>query len=328
MSCGARTETSVCDAQITGLATQDNKPINGTKPDGTVVSNSADMHAWTFYKMTIKVHIADINRVPESGLKIQFGSKQILSSGIQIGTAAVQNIVDDDKIFFNNSVEYMNGESFLILKPTHDAFNSNIVDVSYNIDVSFLSSGGNKETADFRWFAGDENIVYIAHWYVDNRMWKETSRKPSVVFQKDGATVQARIWNAAGGYVNDLIDNKMKYDNWMYQNYYTFLSFHMTSGEAYRMKFNNGLGDIPDGSTGNMYVNTYKYIITNGSGDPKNYVSNKQGNYLIGSTFFKPLVMILLRMRVYWLISDALRMELKNALRNSDIVTLIKMLIF
>lgn len=60
MSCGARTETSVCDAQITGLATQDNKPINGTKPDGTVVSNSADMVSWTLYKMTIKVHIADI----------------------------------------------------------------------------------------------------------------------------------------------------------------------------------------------------------------------------------------------------------------------------
>lgn len=286
MSCGARTETSVCDAQITGLATQNNKPINGTKPDGTVVSNSADMHAWTFYKMTIKVHIADINRVPESGLKIQFGSKQIPSSGIQIGTAAVQNIVDDDKIFFNNSVEYMNDDTFLILKPTHDAFNSNIVDVSYNIDVSFMSTSIN-EAADFRWFAGDESIVYIAHWYIDNRMWKSNQTRPSVNYQHDGQRTSIRIWSGAGKYVNDLIDNKMKYDNWMYQNYYTFLSFHMTSDEAYRMELNNGLGDIPDGSTGNMYVNTYKYIITDGSGDPKNYVSNKEGIDRIGSTFFQ-----------------------------------------
>lgn len=288
MSCGARTETSVCDAQITGLANlRNNKPINGTKPDGTVVSNSENMVSWNMYKMTVKVHITDINKIPESGLKIQIGSKQIsYLDGILNMSAAVRNIVDDDKIFFNNSVEYMNDDTFLILKPTHDAFNSNIVDVQYNIDVSFTSTSIN-ETADFRWFAGDESIVYIAHWYVDNRMWKDPNRKPSVVFQKDGTIVHARIWNEAGGYVNDLIDNKMKYDNWMYQNYYTFLSFHMTSGEAYRMKFNNGLGDIPDGSTGNMYVNTYKYIITNGSGDPKNYVSNKQGNYLIGFTFFK-----------------------------------------
>lgn len=287
MSCGARTETSVCDAQITGLATQDNKPINGTKPDGTVVSNSADMVSWTLYKMTIKVHIADINMVPESGLKIQFGSKQIPSSGIQIGTAAVQNIVDDDKIFFNNSVEYMNGESFLILKPTHDAFNSNIVDVSYNIDVSFKSNSANNETADFRWFAGDESIVYIAHFYVDNRMWKSKDRRPRINFQNDGRANYARTWLGAGGSVNDLIDNKMKYDNWMYQNYYTFLSFHMTSDEAYRTEFNYGLGDIPDGSTGNMNVNSYEYILTNGNGDPKNYVTNyKAGGYL-GQFIFK-----------------------------------------
>lgn len=287
MSCGARTETSVCDAQITGLATQDNKPINGTKPDGTVVSNSADMVSWTLYKMTIKVHIADINMVPESGLKIQFGSKQIPSSGIQIGTAAVQNIVDDDKIFFNNSVEYMNGESFLILKPTHDAFNSNIVDVSYNIDVSFKSNSANNETADFRWFAGDESIVYIAHFYVDNRMWKSKDRRPRINFQNDGRANFARTWLGAGGSVNDLIDNKMKYDNWMYQNYYTFLSFHMTSDEAYRTEFNYGLGDIPDGSTGNMNVNSYKYGFTNGNGDPKNYVTNyKTGGYL-GRFIFK-----------------------------------------
>ena len=39
-------------------------------------------------------------------------------------------------------------------------------------------------------------------------------------------------------------------------------------------------------------------------------------------------MMILLRMRVHWLISEPLPMELKNALRNSDIVTLITMLIF
>lgn len=225
--------------------------------------------------------------VPESGLKIQFGSKQIPSSGIQIGTAAVQNIVDDDKIFFNNSVEYMNGESFLILKPTHDAFNSNIVDVSYNIDVSFKSNRANNETADFRWFAGDESIVYIAHFYVDNRMWKSKDRRPRINFQNDGSANYARTWLGAGGSVNDLIDNKMKYDNWMYQNYYTFLSFHMTSDEAYRTEFNYGLGDIPDGSTGNMNVNSHEYILTNGNGDPKNYVTNyKVGGYL-GQFIFK-----------------------------------------
>lgn len=288
MSCGVRTETSVCDAQITGLATQDNKPINGTKPDGTVVSNGKHMYSWNFYKMTVKVHITDINRVPESGLKIQFGSKQISYSGILNNSAAVQNIVDDDKIFFNNSVEYMNDDTFLILKPTHDAFNSNIVDVSYNIDVSFKLTSAH-ETADFRWFAGDESIVYIAHFYKDNRMWKETDRKPNAVFQLDGQLAIARIWNIAGGYVNDLIDNKMKYDNWMYQNYYTFLSFHMTSDEAYRMKFNNGLGDIPDGSTGNMNVYMNKYVITDGSGDPKDYVSSRQSDYddLAGVSYFQ-----------------------------------------
>ena len=285
MSCGARTETSVCDAQITGLATHDNKPINGTKPDGTVVSNSANMVSWNTYKMTIKVHIADINMIPESGLKIQFGSKQIPSSGIQYETVAVQNIVDDDKIFFNNDIKYANGV-FLILKPTHDAFNSNIVDVSYNIDVLFHSNSAN-ETADFRWFAGDENIVYIAHWYVDNRMWKSKNRRPRIDFQKDGRINSARIWLGAGGSVNDLIDNKMKYDNWMYQNYYTFLSFHMTSDEAYRTEFHYELGDIPDGSTGNMNVNSFKYFLTNGNGDPKDYVTNgKRGGYL-GQFIFK-----------------------------------------
>lgn len=52
MSCGARTETSVCDAQITGLANlQNNKPINGTKPDGTVVSNSENMGSWGGYRV-------------------------------------------------------------------------------------------------------------------------------------------------------------------------------------------------------------------------------------------------------------------------------------
>lgn len=286
ISCGARTETSVCDAQITGLATQNNKPINGTKPDGTVVSNSANMVSWNPYKMTIKVHITDINRVPESGLKIQFGSKQIPSSGIQYYTVAVQNIVDDDKIFFNNDIKYANGV-FLILKPTHDAFNSNIVDVSYNIDVSFQSNRTNNETADFRWFAGDESIVYIAHFYTDNRMWKSKNRQPRIKFQNDGRITHARTWLGAGGSVNDLIDNKMKYDNWMYQNYYTFLSFHMTSDEAYQTEFNYGLGDIPDGSTGNMRVNIFKYFLTDGSGDPRNYVTNsKTGGYL-GQLIFK-----------------------------------------
>ena len=101
MSCGARTETSVCDAQITGLAnSQNNKPINGTKPDGTVVSNGENMAPWGLYKMTIKAHIADINKVPESGLKIQIGSKSMLySDGMLYNSAAVQNIVDGDKIF-------------------------------------------------------------------------------------------------------------------------------------------------------------------------------------------------------------------------------------
>lgn len=175
---------------------------------------------------------------------------------------------------------------FLILKPTHDAFNSNIVDVSYNIDVSFHSNSAN-ETADFRWFAGDENIVYIAHWYVNNRMWKAKERQPRISFQQDGKQSFSRIWLGAGGSVNDLIDNKMKYDNWMYQNYYTFLSFHMTSDEAYRTEFNNGLGDIPDGSTGNMNVNSHKHFLTNGNGDPKDYVTNgKTGGYL-GQFIFK-----------------------------------------
>ena len=51
VSCGARTETSVCDAQITGLAnSQNNKPINGTKPDGTVVSNGENMAPWACIK--------------------------------------------------------------------------------------------------------------------------------------------------------------------------------------------------------------------------------------------------------------------------------------
>lgn len=243
--------------------------------------------------MTVKVHITDINKIPESGLKIQFGSKQISWGGISYMSAAVRNIVDDDKIFFNNSVEYMNGESFLILKPTHDAFNSNIADVSYNIDVSFKSTSVN-ETADFRWFAGDESIVYIVHWYVYNSMWKASDTRPNIYFSQDGLSSSARTWLGAGKYVNDLIDNKMKYDNWMYQNYYTFLSFHMTSDEAYRMEFNNGLGDInnglgdiPDGSTGNMYVYFYKYIITNGSGDPKNYVSSNYGVGPVGHSIFK-----------------------------------------
>ena len=288
VSCGARTETSVCDAQITDLINPNsNKPINGTKPDGTVVSNGENMAPWGLYKMTVKAHIADINKVPESGLKIQIGSKSILyADGMLYNSAAVQNIVDGDKIFFNNNVEYMNNDVFLILKPTHDAFNSNIVDVSYNIDVSFKTTSV-PETVDARWFAGDESIVYIAHFYNDNRMWKSKETRPNIIFQQDGKTLSSRIWLGAGGSVNDLIDNKMKYDNWMYQNYYTFLSFHMTSDEAYRMKFNNGLGDIPDGSTGNMNVYTHKYIITNGSGDPKNYVSSKKGGGSVGSTFFK-----------------------------------------
>ncbi len=194
MSCGARTETSVCDAQITGLANlRNNKPINGTKPDGTVVSNSENMVSWSMYKMTVKVHITDINKIPESGLKIQIGSKQIsYSDGILNMSAAVRNIVDDDKIFFNNSVEYMNDDTFLILKPTHDAFNSNIVDVSYNIDVSFMSTSIN-EAADFRWFAGDESIVYIAHWYIDKRLWKSNQTRPSVNYQHDGQRTSIRI---------------------------------------------------------------------------------------------------------------------------------------
>lgn len=52
------------------------------------------------------------------------------------------------------------------------------------------------------------------------------------------------------------------------------------------MEFSSGLGDIPDGSTGNMNVNTYKYIITDGSGSPKNYVANKTGGWA-GSIIFK-----------------------------------------
>lgn len=289
VSCGARTETSVCDAQITGLAnSQNNKPINGTKPDGTVVSNGENMAPWGLYKMTIKAHIADINKVPESGLKIQIGSKSMSSQyGILYSSAAVQNIVDGDKIFFNNNVEYMNNGVFLILKPTHDAFNSNIVDVSYNIDIFFRATTTQSDaTMDTRWFAGDESIVYIAHFYYDNRMWKSTGTRPNIIFQQDGRANYARTWLGASGYVNDLIDNKMKYDNWMYQNYYTFLSFHMTSDEAYRMEFKNGLGNIPDGSTGNMNVNTYKYIITDGSGSPKNYVSNRQGGGYVGNSIF------------------------------------------
>lgn len=290
VSCGARTETSVCDAQITDLINPNsNKSINGTKPDGTVVSNSENMAPWNLYKMTVKVHIADINKVPESGLKIQIGSKSIsLQDGILYNSAAVQNIVDGDKIFFNNNVKYMNNDVFLILKPTHDAFNSNIVDVSYNIDIFFHSTTTPSDaTMDTRWFAGDESIVYIAHFYYDNRMWKSTSTRPRINFQNDGRANYARTWLEASGYVNDLIDNKMKYDNWMYQNYYTFLSFHMTSDEAYRMEFNGGLGDIPDGSTGNMNVNTYKYIITDGSGSPKNYVASKRGEGWAGSMIFK-----------------------------------------
>lgn len=289
VSCGARTETSVCDAQITDLINPNsNKSINGTKPDGTVVSNSENMAPWNLYKMTVKVHIADINKVPESGLKIQIGSKSIsLQDGILYNSAAVQNIVDGDKIFFNNNVKYMNNDVFLILKPTHDAFNSNIVDVSYNIDIFFhATTTPSDATMDTRWFAGDESIVYIAHFYYDNRMWKSTSTRPRINFQNDGRANYARTWLGASGYVNDLIDNKMKYDNWMYQNYYTFLSFHMTSDEAYRMEFNGGRGDIPDGSTGNMNVNTYKYIITDGSGSPKNYVASKQGGWA-GSMIFK-----------------------------------------
>lgn len=288
VSCGARTETSVCDAQITDLINpSSNKPINGTKPDGTVVSNSENMVSWGFYKMTVNVHIADINMVPESGLKIQIGSKQIpWSGGIQGNSAAVQNIVDGDKIFFNNSVEYMNDESFLILKPTHDAFNSNIVNVSYNIDISFKFTS-HYETVDARWFAGDENIVYIAHFYIDNRMWKSRYIRPRIFFQQDGRMSFSRIWLAASGYVNDLIDNKMKYENWMYQNYYSFISFHMISDEAYRIEFNGGLDAISNGSTGNLYVNSHKYVITNGIGAPKNYVSDKQGEGMAGSTIFK-----------------------------------------
>lgn len=288
MSCGARTETSVCDAQITDLINpSSNKPINGTKPDGTIVSNSENMAPWGFYKMTVKVHIANIDRVPESGLKIQIGTKQISwSGGIQGNSAAVRNIVDGDKIFFNNSVEYMNNDTFLILKPTNDAFNSNIVNVSYNIDIFFRTTNTN-ETVDARWFAGDENIVYIAHFYIDNRMWKSHLFLPNIFFQQDGRMSFSRIWMEASGYVNDLIDNKMKYDNWMYQNYYSFISFHMISDEAYRMEFNDGLGDISNGSTGNLHVNNYKYVITNGSGDPKNYVSNIQGGGWAGSTIFK-----------------------------------------
>ena len=288
MSCGARTETSVCDAQITDLINiSSNKPINGTKPDGTIVSNSENMIPWGFYKMTVKVHITDINRVPESGMKIQIGSKQISwTGGIQGNSEAVQNIVDGDKIFFNNSVEHMNNDTFLILKPTHDAFNSNLVDVLYKVDIFFRSTSVN-ETVDARWFAGDESIVYIAHFYIDNRMWKSHLFQPNIFFQQDGRMSFSRIWMEASRYVNDLIDNKMKYDNWMYQNYYTFLSFHMISDEAYRMEFNNGLGDISNGSTGNLHVNTYKYVITNGYGDPKNYVSQNQGGGWAGSTIFK-----------------------------------------
>lgn len=287
MSCGARTETSVCDAQITDLINpSSNKPINGTKPDGTIVSNSENMTSWGFYKMTIKVHIDNINRVPESGMKIQIGTKQIpWTGGIQGNSVAVRNIVDGDKIFFNNNVEYMNNDTFLILKPTHDAFNSNIVDVSYNIDIFFRTTS-HGETVDARWFAGDESIVYIAHFYIDNRMWKSKLTRPNVFFQQDGRISFSRIWMGASGYVNDLIDNKMKYDNWMYQNYYTFLSFHMISDEAYRMELNDGLGGISNGSTGNMYINNYKYVITDGNGDPKNYVSENQGGWA-GSTIFK-----------------------------------------
>lgn len=288
VSCGARTETSVCDAQITDLINpSSNKPINGTKPDGTIVSNSENMTPWGFYKMTVKVHITDINRVPESGMKIQIGTKQIpWTGGIQGNSAAVQNIVDGDKIFFLNSVEYMGNDTFLILKPTHDAFNSNIVDVSYNVDISFRTTTVN-ETVDARWFAGDESIVYIAHFYIDNRMWKSHWFRPDIFFQQDGRMSFSRIWMEASGYVNDLIDNKMKYDSWMYQNYYSFISFHMISDEAYRMEFNDGLGDISNGSTGNLYVNSYKYVITDGSGDPKNYVSEWQGRGWGGSTIFK-----------------------------------------
>lgn len=288
VSCGARTETSVCDAQITDLINiSSNKPINGTKPDGTIVSNSENMIPWGFYKMTVKVHITDINRVPESGMKIQIGSKQISwTGGIQGNSEAVQNIVDGDKIFFNNSVEHMNNDTFLILKPTHDAFNSNLVDVLYKVDIFFRSTSVN-ETVDARWFAGDESIVYIAHFYIDNRMWKSHWFQPNIFFHQDGRMSFSRIWMEASRYVNDLIDNKMKYDNWMYQNYYTFLSFHMISDEAYRMEFNNGLGDISNGSTGNLHVNTYKYVITNGYGDPKNYVSKNQGGGWAGSTIFK-----------------------------------------
>lgn len=181
VSCGARTETSVCDAQITDLINiSSNKPINGTKPDGTIVSNSENMIPWGFYKMTVKVHITDINRVPESGMKIQIGSKQISwTGGIQGNSAAVQNIVDGDKIFFNNSVEHMNNDTFLILKPTHDAFNSNLVDVLYKVDIFFRSTSVN-ETVDARWFAGDESIVYIAHFYIDSRMWKSHQFQPNI----------------------------------------------------------------------------------------------------------------------------------------------------
>lgn len=185
VSCGARTETSVCDAQITDLINpSSNKPINGTKPDGTIVSNSENMGSWGFYKMTVKVHITDINRVPESGMKIQIGSKQISwTGGIQGNSAAVQNIVDGDKIIFNNSVEYMGNDTFLILKPTHDAFNSNIVDVLYNVDIFFRTTAVN-ETVDARWFAGDESIVYIAHFYIDNRMWKSHLFRPDIFFNR------------------------------------------------------------------------------------------------------------------------------------------------
>lgn len=288
VSCGAKTETSICAAQITNLTkSSDNKPINGRKPDGTVVSNGYNMRSWGFYKMTIQVHIADINRVPESGMKIQFGSKQIgWTSGIQVDSAAVQNIVDGDKIIFNNHVEYVNNDCFLILKPTWDAYNSNIADVSYNIDVLFRSTSID-ETMDCRWFAGDESIAYIAHWYVDNRIWKTNGVGPGIWFQQDGRQSFARIWMDAGGNVNDLIDNKMTFDNWKYHDYYVFLSFHMISDEAYRMQLNDGLNDIPDGSTGNMYVNSYSYTLTNGNGDPKDYVSSMQGGPYIGHSIFK-----------------------------------------
>lgn len=289
VSCGAKTETSVCDARITDLVNPfSNKPINGKKPDGTVISNGENMSSWGFYEMTIQVHITDVNRIPESGMKIQFGEKtgHLWWSGIQGDTVAVTNIVDGDKIFFNNSVEYANDWQFLILKPTHDAYNSNIVDVSYNIDIRFHSSSAG-ETNDSLWIAGDENIVYIAHFYVDNRMWKAESANPGIWFQQDGRTSFSRLWAGQGRYVNDLIDNKMKYKNWMYQNYYSFISFHMKSNEAYRRYFNDGLNDISDGSTGNMKLYSYGYAITDGSGDPKDYVARKQSGDLLGEYYVK-----------------------------------------